>query len=80
MSNRKVYTARNGKQQYMPSVNLLQECHDECGGFCLACGEVSYGVEPDALKYHCECCGEHKVYGPDSLVMMGLMYVESENV
>lgn len=39
-------------------------------GFCLACGDEAYGVEPDARKYECESCGASKVYGAEELLMM----------
>jgi hypothetical protein len=39
-------------------------------GFCLACGAEVGGVEPDARKYTCECCGEKKVYGADEILLM----------
>lgn len=39
-------------------------------GFCLACGEEAYGVEPDARGYECESCGAHEVYGAEELLMM----------
>lgn len=39
-------------------------------GFCLACGEEQEGCEPDARKYRCENCGEHKVYGASEIVIM----------
>jgi hypothetical protein len=39
-------------------------------GFCLACGEESYGVEPDARRYECESCGERKVYGAEEILLM----------
>jgi hypothetical protein len=38
-------------------------------GVCLACGEEQEGCEPDARKYECEHCGEHKVYAPEELLM-----------
>jgi hypothetical protein len=40
-------------------------------GFCIACGERSEGVEPDAREYECEACGASKVYGAEELVIMG---------
>jgi hypothetical protein len=40
-------------------------------GFCLACGALRYGCEPDARKYECEACGEKQVYGAEELVFMG---------
>lgn len=43
---------------------------DDNIGFCLACGEEAYGVEPDARRYECECCGERKVYGAEEVLMM----------
>lgn len=45
-------------------------------GWCLTCGEEVDGVEPDARKYLCECCGERKVYGMEELLTMGLLIIE----
>ena len=39
-------------------------------GFCLACGDEAYGVEPDARKYECESCGANKVYGAEEILLM----------
>ena len=50
---------------------LIDACRaDENLGFCLACGDEAYGVEPDARKYKCESCGELKVYGAEEIVLM----------
>jgi hypothetical protein len=45
---------------------------DDNLGFCLACGAEAYCVEPDARRYECESCGEHKVYGAEELLLMGI--------
>jgi hypothetical protein len=45
---------------------------DENAGFCLACHEEAYGIEPDARRYRCEACGERKVYGAEELILMGV--------
>jgi hypothetical protein len=42
---------------------------DDSLGFCTACGEDAYGVEPDARKYECEACGERAVYGAEELLL-----------
>ena len=39
-------------------------------GFCLACGEEAFGVEPDARKYECESCGKKKVYGAEEILII----------
>lgn len=39
-------------------------------GFCLACGEETTGVEPDARKHECDHCGAHQVYGAAEIVLM----------
>ena len=44
---------------------------DDNGGFCLACEEEAYGVEPDARGYTCESCDAKKVYGIEELLLMG---------
>lgn len=38
-------------------------------GICLACGEETDGVEPDAERYTCDTCGEPQVYGAEQLLM-----------
>lgn len=45
-------------------------------GWCIACGEEAYGVEPDARKYECECCEKRAVYGYQELLMMGLLTIK----
>jgi len=39
-------------------------------GFCIACGDEAYGVEPDARRYTCESCDEPGVYGAEELLLM----------
>jgi predicted amidophosphoribosyltransferase len=39
-------------------------------GFCIECGAEVDGVEPDARKYICECCGSPGVYGAEELLIM----------
>jgi len=43
---------------------------DEYVGFCRACGEEAYGVEPDMRCGKCEVCGARKVYGAEELLIM----------
>lgn len=43
---------------------------DDCLGFCASCGAEAFGVEPDAEKYECECCGEPAVFGAEQLLFM----------
>lgn len=43
---------------------------DDNSGFCLACGEQAYGVEPDAREYECESCGEAQVCGAEECLIM----------
>lgn len=38
-------------------------------GFCIACGDETEGVEPDARRYECEACGERAVYGCEELLL-----------
>lgn len=48
-------------------VNAVES--DEYIGFCIFCGEETYGVEPDARKYECEVCGAAGVYGAEELLI-----------
>lgn len=45
---------------------------DDYLGFCIHCGSLAEGVEPDAVKYECEVCGEHQVYGADEILIQQL--------
>jgi hypothetical protein len=70
------YKAKSGKMQFKPviSINKLQSIISEGNkGFCLACGKIAEGVEPDARKYTCESCNAEKVYGFEELLIMGLI-------
>jgi len=50
---------------------IMAACEeDDHLGFCIACGEEAYGVEPDARRYVCECCDEKAVYGAEELLLM----------
>ena len=44
--------------------------NDDNYGFCLACGEEAYNVEPDARKSKCEACGEPRVFGAQEILLM----------
>lgn len=68
------YNARNGNVQYKPSMKQVENMERDMRGWCLACGKTQSGVEPDARKYECNACGAMKVYGPEELVLMGLVH------
>lgn len=38
-------------------------------GFCIACGEETKDVEPDACNYECPCCRERAVFGAEELLL-----------
>jgi len=70
----KSYNAKCGKTQYKPSERDLLAAIDNMAGFCLACGQESETVEPDARRYTCAACGAAKVYGGEELLLMGLYH------
>ena len=55
------------------SIEEIEEADEDQEGFCTACGARRECCEPDAREYHCEDCGEDKVYGAQELVIMGLV-------
>lgn len=69
--DRKPYRARNGRTLYKPVVEGVSL--DDVQGWCLGCGEEASGVEPDAERYKCECCGEALVFGVEELMLRGLV-------
>lgn len=72
----KQYKSRSGEILYKPSIKQLERMisSNDNQGFCLACGDIADGVEPDARKYTCESCDKNKVYGAEELMLMGLCY------
>ncbi|TXH55961.1 MAG: hypothetical protein E6Q97_07625 [Desulfurellales bacterium] len=54
-----------------PTIDEIQEMDDNQQGWCVNCGEVQDGCEPDACKYKCESCDKYTVYGSAWLAVMG---------
>ena len=54
------------------TIEQIMEADANYNGFCVACGDEAYNVEPDARKYTCESCGKKTVYGAQEIAMMGL--------
>lgn len=66
-----------GRQIWIPSLAEIEEA-DECGeGFCLVCGNVQGGCEPDARKYTCDVCGAQEVYGAAEFAIRGWVSEEA---
>lgn len=77
---RESYRTRSGDTLYRPVLPEDASMSDLEGGFCLACGtETDSEVEPDARQYWCNMCGQHKVYGLQELLLMGLIRFGKEN-
>jgi hypothetical protein len=70
----KSYMSKGGVRQFKPSFKWIERSQGENKGFCLACGKVQEGVEPDARKYECGHCRKMKVYGSEELALMGLYH------
>lgn len=69
------YTTKTGLKQFKPTlgVDCSEDDFDDGQGWCLACGELQGGCEPDARLYKCDGCGKPKVYGLSELALMGLV-------
>ena len=50
-------------------MNAIEDSGGGYPGFCVTCGEETYGVEPDASGYTCEYCGAPTVYGAEELLV-----------
>jgi hypothetical protein len=79
----KTITTKTGKTRYVPVFESPEEIQrimfdGDYLGFCIACGEEAYGVEPDARRYECESCEEKQVYGLEELVMAGAVAYADE--
>ena len=57
----------------------IREAMDDYSGFCIACGEPAYNVEPDAREYTCESCGAQRVYGAEEIAIAFPELIETDN-
>jgi hypothetical protein len=66
---------KNGDIVSVPVLEIqesdIESLESDNAGLCLACGELAYGVEPDAMRYCCESCDEPRVYGFENAMLMG---------
>lgn len=70
----RAYRAKSGKIRIKPSMELAEQLEDDGEGFCVSCGSYGHLVEPDAVKYPCDVCGEAAVYGASELMLRGLVF------
>jgi hypothetical protein len=70
---RRVEGARPMLKRTLPTWRSLEEMlrRDEYEGWCVRCGEIAYGVEPDARRSACEACDAPSVYGAEELLIRG---------
>jgi hypothetical protein len=77
---KETYKTKSGATQFRPVMSESRArsivFDGNCEGFCLACGSVQSGVEPDATKYVCEACKAPKVYGFETLFVMNLVKIQ----
>jgi Zn finger protein HypA/HybF involved in hydrogenase expression len=56
--------------QTMMNKDKIERHIRENDGICIECGAIKHGgVEPDAVNYVCEECGENKVVGFEAAVL-----------
>ena len=72
------FQSRNGETLLKPVLTEeeYRSLQNDYAGFCLACGETAYNVEPDARRYVCESCNKPKVYGFEELLLMNLIVLQ----
>ena len=72
------FQSRTGETLLKPVLteDEYRSLQNDYAGFCLACGETAYNVEPDARRYVCESCSKRKVYGFEELLLMNLIILQ----
>lgn len=65
--------SKSGKPLYVFTVAEVIEAQDSQSGYCVRCGNLQGGCEPDARKVECEACADESVYGAEELALMGLV-------
>lgn len=68
---------KTGRTLYRPVMTSeeFSQATSEDEGFCVYCGEIASGVEPDAERYECESCESCGVYGFEQLMIMGAVTI-----
>ena len=66
------------KMKYTPTFKQIMDMSEYDEGFCINCGFVQDGCEPDARGYTCENCEHDTVYGAGELALMGIVSLEDE--
>ena len=72
------YTGKKtGRTWYRPVMTSEEfyQATENSEGFCVNCGAIAYGVEPDAEQYKCEGCESNGVYGFEQLVIVGVVTI-----
>jgi len=65
--------------QVLMNEDKIKDHTSESNGLCIECGEISYGgIEPDAISYPCEMCGEQRVVGMETALMYGWVIASVE--
>jgi hypothetical protein len=68
------YINRKKQTLYKPSATIFEKyLYEDNYGWCLACGELCEGVEPDATRYTCDNCDNKFVFGLGYLAIIGLV-------
>jgi hypothetical protein len=70
MDFRRLEMARKVNGIWFFSLEEIQQADNDMQGFCIECGELNDGCEPDARLYTCECCNAQAVYGAQELALM----------
>lgn len=80
MEKQEFVSKRTGRNvtRYLPTLSEVKEADDNMCGFCLACGFMQDGCEPDARCYICEDCGKRTVFGAQELALMGLVSTQAD--
>lgn len=62
------------------SLDEYEDHVDSYDGICLSCRNwTAGGVEPDAEKYRCEICEEHKVYGAEQALLLNKIIITEDD-
>jgi len=56
-------------KKFIWTESQFREYDSENAGFCLKCGTLHYGVEPDARGYQCDECDSHSVMGASEMLI-----------
>ena len=73
-----IYNDKQKIKRIYLSAEKIEANLADFNGYCIACGELADGIDPNTRAYECEFCKRFKVYGMEELHVAGFILNDPE--